>query len=64
MKRMGMEDLVAADDAAYIDLAVRLAGDVQYRDAVRRTIQQRQPILFDDIACVRALEEFLLRIRV
>ena len=61
LKTMGLEELIAADVPSYIDLAVRLGRDHNWRNRVRSQISGRLPQLFGDIACVRALEDFLYR---
>lgn len=61
LKRMGLRDLVAVSDADYIALAVRLAKDAAFRETVRERMRAARHLLFDDLAPIRALEEFLLR---
>lgn len=62
VKRMGMPELVAQSEEDYISLAVKLARDAAYRSHVRKRIGQSRPILFEDIAPIRALEEFLVEV--
>jgi predicted O-linked N-acetylglucosamine transferase (SPINDLY family) len=38
LHHLGIPELIAADDAAYVDLAVRLAADAPARAALRRRI--------------------------
>ena len=57
-KRMGVMDCVAADERAYVDIAVRLGTDRAYRDHVKRGIAEASPALFEDVDTVRALENF------
>jgi len=59
LQRMGLGELVAASEEEYVDLAVRLARDGDYRDQVRRRIQSGRHVLYRDPAPIRALEEFL-----
>jgi predicted O-linked N-acetylglucosamine transferase (SPINDLY family) len=59
LKRIGVPELVAADEAQYVDLVVRLAQDADYREEMRRRIASGRPSLFEDLAPVRALEDFL-----
>lgn len=61
LKMMGLEELIAADVPSYIDLAVRLGRDRAWRNEVRNQISARLPRTFGDMACVRALEDFLWR---
>ncbi len=60
LARMGMPGLVTSTDENYVQLAVRLAGDTQYRQAVRDEMLERQQVLFDDLEPIRALERFLV----
>jgi predicted O-linked N-acetylglucosamine transferase (SPINDLY family) len=59
-RRMQLPDLIAADEEAWITMAVRLVQDTQYRRQVRQRIETARSVLFDDLAPIRALEEFLL----
>ncbi len=60
LKRMGVTELIAPANDAYVDLAVKLASDKASRDAVRARIAAARDVLFNDLAPVRALEEFLI----
>jgi len=60
LDRMGLRELVAATQQDYIDLAVRLALDAGHRAAVSQQIEERSRVLFEDLAPVRALEQFLI----
>jgi predicted O-linked N-acetylglucosamine transferase (SPINDLY family) len=59
LKRIGVPELVATDEARYVDLAVKLAQDRDYRAGMRRRIAAGRPRLYEDSAPIRALEEFL-----
>lgn len=58
--RMEMTDCIAADGAAYVDLAVRLGTDPGFRERVRGRIKDSSDRLFDDLTGIRALESFLI----
>ncbi len=60
MRRMGIDELVAGTDDAFIGSALRLAADPQACEALRSRIRQQRHLLFDDVTPVRALEEVLL----
>jgi predicted O-linked N-acetylglucosamine transferase (SPINDLY family) len=60
LDRMGMGELVSRTDEDYVQLAVRLARDLPYRQRVRQELLQRQQLLFDDLEPIRALERFLI----
>ena len=58
LRRMGMDDLVAHSDAAYVDTAVRLAQDAAWWGSVRDRMTAARPRLYGDLAPVRALEKY------
>ena len=60
LKRLGLAELVVADEDAYIALAVRLAQDPAYRDSIRDRMRAARAGLYGDEAAVKALEEFLV----
>jgi predicted O-linked N-acetylglucosamine transferase (SPINDLY family) len=57
---LGLGELVAPTNEDYVELALRLARDVPYRENLRATIAERSARLFDQEAPVRVLESFLL----
>ena len=57
-KKMGITDGIAADAADYVDIAVRLGTDHDFNTSMRRTIEARCSILFEDISVVREFERF------
>ncbi len=59
LKRLELQELVAAGAEDYVALAVRLAGERSYRESVRARIEARRHVLYEDAAPIRALEEFL-----
>ncbi len=59
LKRMGLQDLVAADEEQYVALAVRLVRDAEFRESIRRRIESGRHLLYGDTAPIRALEDFL-----
>ena len=64
LKRMGMHELVAKTEEDYVDLAVRICRDAEYRIHLRQQIEAKRGILFDDPAPIRALEDFLTRMAI
>lgn len=62
LKRMGLSDLVAQTEEDYVALAVRLAQDAGYRKRVSERIESSRAALFDDVAVIRALEDFLVKV--
>lgn len=57
---LGLEELVADSDEAYVEAALRLGRDKGYRDGVRARMAGSSHRLFDQPAPVEALGEFLL----
>ena len=47
-KKMGMSECVAENPTHYVDLAVRLGTDAEFRDHVSRRIRQTSDVLFED----------------
>ncbi|MEX0642101.1 MAG: tetratricopeptide repeat protein [Pirellulales bacterium] len=58
-RKMGVMDCVALDPAHYIELAVRLGVDRDYREHVRVKIDAAAGALFEDMNAVRETERFL-----
>ena len=61
LRRIGLPELVVPSEDTYVELAVRLAKDLERRKALRRRIEANREQLYGDPAPVRALEEFLER---
>lgn len=61
LKRLELQEMVAAGADDYVALAVRLARDRSYRERVRGQIEARRHVLYEDVAPIRALEDFLAR---
>ena len=62
LREIGLDDLVASDDRAYVDLAVAVASNTGRRTQLRRIIADRRDVLFKDIAPVRAFEDKLFKL--
>jgi predicted O-linked N-acetylglucosamine transferase (SPINDLY family) len=60
--QMGMQDLVAADEEAYVRLAVELGRNGDFREAMGRQIVERSDVLFEDDAVVREYEAFFRQV--
>ncbi len=56
--KIGMQELAAASEDAYVALAVRLATDQAYRAAVGEKIKSQRDRLLDNAACCRFLDAF------
>jgi len=62
LRHIGLDELVAPSDAAYVELAVALANDAGRRQNLRERLRDARGRLFEDDAPVRALEAFLARV--
>jgi predicted O-linked N-acetylglucosamine transferase (SPINDLY family) len=61
LRHIGLDELVAPSDAAYVELAVALANDGDRRRQLRERLRSARQRLFEDDAPVRALEAFIAR---
>jgi predicted O-linked N-acetylglucosamine transferase (SPINDLY family) len=57
----GLDALIAADDDAYVALAVRLGTDAAFRERMRALVRERAGRLFDDPKPVAALADWIAR---
>jgi len=62
LRHIGLDELVAPSDAAYVELAVALANDPRRRQHLRERLRGARERLFEDDAPVRALEAFFERV--
>lgn len=58
---MGCTETVAASEDGYVEIAVRLGRDDDWRAAVAARMRERRSRIYDDETPIRALEAFFLR---
>lgn len=58
LKMLGVTDTIAQNEAEYIEIAVKLGLDTNWRQDISQRLSQRHELLFDDRVCVTALEAF------
>ena len=58
LRRLGVTDTIAQNEAEYIDIAVKLGLDPIKRRDIAERIKAGHDYLYDDKACVKALEAF------
>ena len=58
LKMLGVTDTIAKNEVEYIEIAVKLGIDSEWRRDITERISHRQGNLFDDRVCVTALEAF------
>ena len=61
LKLMEIDDLIAADEADYVRIAVRIGVNAELRTALRERVLERRDCLYKDIGAVRAFEEMVRR---
>jgi protein O-GlcNAc transferase len=59
LRRMGLQELIVQTKADYVNLVVRLATDYDYQAHIRREIEQRRSVLFDDHSAMGPFQDFL-----
>jgi predicted O-linked N-acetylglucosamine transferase (SPINDLY family) len=59
LRRLGVTELIARSGQEYVDLAVQLAQNRTLRLGLRDRISESRQAVFNDVAPIRALEEFL-----
>lgn len=62
LKMLEVTDTIAKNEAEYIEIAVKLGTDSEWRRDVAERMNQRQGNLFDDRVCVTALEAFYQKV--
>ena len=62
LKMMGIEETIAATKDDYVQMAVRLGQDAEYRQRIKKQVAENKYKLYRDLKPVRALEDFLLNV--
>jgi len=58
LKMIGMTETIAANPQEYVEIAIRLGNDRQWRQAIKQALKAKCGSLYDDPDCVRGLEVF------
>ncbi len=58
LTRIGVEETIAESPQAYIEIAIHLGLDPNYRQRIAQKIHQQKYLLYNDRTCVVALEAF------
>ena len=56
---IGVTDTIAKDEQDYINIAVKLGLDQEYKKSIIEKMQKNQHLLFDDQQCIVDLENFI-----
>ncbi len=62
LRMLGVTDTIAKNEAEYIEIAVRLGLDREWRDSIVAQMVHRHSYLYDDKTSVEALEAFYRRV--
>jgi predicted O-linked N-acetylglucosamine transferase (SPINDLY family) len=60
LKVLGVMDTVAQSESEYIEIAVKLGCDREWRTSISAAMQAKHHLLYDDVDCVRGLERFFV----
>ncbi|MFB2919537.1 tetratricopeptide repeat protein [Aerosakkonema funiforme] len=58
LKMMGMIETIAQNEAEYIDIAVKLALNLDWRQEIVRKTYESHSLVYEDKTCITALESF------
>jgi protein O-GlcNAc transferase len=58
LKHIGVTETIAANKAEYVELAVRLGLDQQWRSEIAQKIRMGRPRLSGDLTCIKKMEDF------
>jgi predicted O-linked N-acetylglucosamine transferase (SPINDLY family) len=62
LTQLGVTDTIARDKEDYVDIAVRLGQDPEWREQIVQRMADGYPSLYSDTRSVRALEQFFRRV--
>lgn len=62
LKMLGVTETIAKDESEYIEIAVRLGLDPEWRKTIVQKVIARNSRVYEDKICVAALEEFYQRV--
>ncbi|AFZ14219.1 Tetratricopeptide TPR_1 repeat-containing protein [Crinalium epipsammum PCC 9333] len=62
LQMLGVTETIASSEAEYIEIAVRLGLEQEWRESIINKIKQNQKRVYEDQTCVVALEEFYQRV--
>jgi predicted O-linked N-acetylglucosamine transferase (SPINDLY family) len=59
LKKIGLQELIAGNEADFVNLVVKIANDQEYKNFIRNKIEENRYFLYGDLEPIRALEKFL-----
>ena len=58
LKRIGLNQLISENEQGYVNLVEKLVRDQEFNRDIRKLIQNRLHLVFDDLEPIRSLEKF------
>jgi len=58
LKMLGLTDTIAQNEREYIQIAVKLGLDTEWRNIIKEKFKANKERIFNDQSCVKSLEEF------
>jgi len=62
LKMMDITETIAQNETEYINIAVGLGLDLQWRDQIKQKTTENKLCLYEDDACIKALEQFFRQV--
>ena len=59
LKKLEIEETIASSKKHYVEIAVKLASDIKFRNSIINKIKDHKNKLFNDDKPIRFLEDFL-----
>jgi predicted O-linked N-acetylglucosamine transferase (SPINDLY family) len=60
LKMIEVEETIAYSEQEYIEIAVKLGNNLNWREKIKNKIKRNKHKLFNDMECIKGLEEFLV----
>jgi predicted O-linked N-acetylglucosamine transferase (SPINDLY family) len=58
LKHLGVTDMITSNQREYINIAVKLGLNLDLRQQIVNKIKQKQSIIYENVNCIQALENF------
>ena len=62
LKMMGIEETIAFNKENYIQIAIRLGQDAQYRQKISQKVADNKHKLYGDLETIKGLENLLVNV--
>ncbi|HEY9706104.1 MAG TPA: hypothetical protein V6C58_26950, partial [Allocoleopsis sp.] len=62
LQMLEVTETIAENEQEYINIAVKLALDKQFRETIRKNMANNHHLLYNDLSCIKGLENFYLQV--